>query len=128
MIAKFDGAVTVEDLRTVEGKDADGNVVDIVISRTAEIKILDKKSGTTLSTNIIPYGSIISNKNKRTIKKGAIICQWDSFNGVIVSEFEGKVKFDNLEQGVNYQVEIDEQTGFQAVSYTHLTLPTIYSV
>ncbi len=113
LIAKFDGAVAIEDLRTVEGKDADGNVVDIVISRTAEIKILDKKAGTTLSTNIIPYGSIISNKGKKTIKKGDVICQWDSFNGVIVSEFEGKVKFDNLEQGVNYQVEIDEQTGFQ---------------
>ena len=26
---------------------------------------------------------------------------------------DGKVKFDNLEQGVNYTVEIDEQTGFQ---------------
>ena len=52
-------------------------------------------------------------KNRKTIKKGDVICQWDPFNGVIVSEFEGKVKFDNLEQGVNYTVEIDEQTGFQ---------------
>ncbi len=113
LISKFDGKVTIEDLRTVKGKDSEGNEVDIVISRTAEIKIQDKKTGITLSTNIIPYGSIIFDKEMKTIKKGDAVCQWDPFNGVIVSEFGGKVKFDNLEQGINYQVEIDEQTGFQ---------------
>jgi len=111
--AKFDGKVVIEDLRTVEGKDSEGKAVDIVISRTAEIKVIDKKTDITLSTNIIPYGSIIFNKKIKSIKKGDVICQWDPFNGVIVSEFGGKVKFDNLEQGVNYQVEVDEQTGFQ---------------
>ena len=113
LIAKFDGKVSIEDLRTVMGKDANGEEVEIVISRTAEIKIKDKKTGITLSTNIIPYGSIIFDKNRKTIKKGDAVCQWDPFNGVIVSEFAGKVKFDNLEQGMNYSVEIDEQTGFQ---------------
>ena len=111
--AKFDGKVVIEDLRTVEGKDSEGKAVDILISRTAEIKVIDKKTDITLSTNIIPYGSIIFNKKIKSIKKGDVICQWDPFNGVIVSEFGGKVKFDNLEQGVNYQVEVDEQTGFQ---------------
>ncbi|WP_088323148.1 DNA-directed RNA polymerase subunit beta' [Polaribacter tangerinus] len=113
LIAKFDGNVSIEDLRTVVGKDNEGKDVDIVISRTAEIKITDKKTGITLSTNIIPYGSIIFDKDRKTIKKGDAIVQWDPFNGVIVSEFSGKVKFDNLEQGMNYSVEIDEQTGFQ---------------
>ena len=101
------------DLRTVKGKDNEGNEVDIVISRTAEIKIVDKKTGITQSTNILPYGSIIFDKDRKTIKKGDVIVKWDPFNGVIVSEFAGKVKFDNLEQGMNYSVEIDEQTGFQ---------------
>ena len=113
LTAKFDGKVVIEDLRTVEGKDADGKVIDIVISRTAEMKVIDKKTDITLSTNIIPYGSVIFNKKIKSIKKGEAICQWDPFNGVIVSEFGGTVKFDNLEQGVNYQVEVDEQTGFQ---------------
>ena len=113
LIANFSGKVTIEDLRTVKGKDANGEEVEIVISRTAEIKVVDKKTGITLSTNNIPYGSIIFDKDRKTIKKGDVVCQWDPFNGVIVSEFSGKVRFDDLEQGVNYQVEIDEQTGFQ---------------
>ena len=113
LTARFEGNVVIEDLRSVVGKDNEGNNVDIVISRTAEIKVIDKKTGITLSTNIIPYGSYIFNKDRSSIKKGEVICQWDPFNGVIVSEFAGKVKFDNLEQGVNYTVEIDEQTGFQ---------------
>ncbi len=113
LISKFDGKVQIDDLRTVKGKDNEGNEVDIVISRTAEIKIKDKKTDITQSTSIIPYGSIIFDKDRKSIKKGDVICQWDPFNGVIVSEFAGTVQFDNLEQGINYTVEIDEQTGFK---------------
>lgn len=113
LISKFDGKVQIDDLRTVKGKDNEGNEVDIVISRTAEIKIKDKKTDITQSTNIIPYGSIIFDKDRKSIKKGNVICQWDPFNGVIVSEFAGTVQFDNLEQGINFTVEIDEQTGFK---------------
>ena len=64
LIAKFDGKVIIDDLRTVVGKDAEGKEVDIVISRTAEIKIKDKKTGITQSTNIIPYGSVIFDKDR----------------------------------------------------------------
>ncbi len=110
---KFDGVVEIDELRTVEGLDNDGNKVNIVISRTSEVKIVDKKSGIVLSTNNIPYGSYIFVKDKAKVKSGDIICSWDPYNGVIVSEFEGKVTFENIEQGITYQVEIDEQTGFQ---------------
>jgi len=113
LTAKFDGKIEIDDLKTVEGLDNEGNKVDIVISRTSEIKIIDKTTGIVLSTNNIPYGSHIAVKGAKTIKKGDVICKWDPYNGVIVSEFEGKVVFENIEQGVTYQVEIDEQTGFQ---------------
>jgi DNA-directed RNA polymerase subunit beta' len=113
LIAKFDGKVELEDLKTVPGKDADGNDADVVISRTTEFKLVDSNTGITLSNNIIPYGSFISVKNGKKIKKGDEICRWDPYNGVIVSEFSGKIGYENIQQGVTFQVEIDEQTGFQ---------------
>ena len=113
LIAKFDGKAEIEDLRTVKGEDAEGNEVDIVISRTSEIKLVDAKTGITLSTNNIPYGSSIFVKDGQKIKNGDVVCQWDPYNGVIISEFSGKVAYENIEQGITYQVEIDEQTGFQ---------------
>nr|WP_297915387.1 DNA-directed RNA polymerase subunit beta' [uncultured Allomuricauda sp.] len=111
--AKFDGVAEIEDLRTVVGENSEGEKANIVISRTSEIKVVDANTGITLSTNNIPYGSQLFVKNGDTIKNGDVICQWDPYNGVIVSEFTGQIAYENIEQGVTYQVEIDEQTGFQ---------------
>ncbi|MEC8832122.1 MAG: DNA-directed RNA polymerase subunit beta', partial [Bacteroidota bacterium] len=111
--SKFDGVAEIEDLRLVEGEASDGSKTNIVISRTSEVKIVDQKTGITLSTNNIPYGSQLFIKDGEKISKGTVICEWDPYNGVIVSEFSGKIAYENIEQGVTYQVEIDEQTGFQ---------------
>ena len=113
LVARFDGVAEIEDLKTVKGQDSEGNAASIVISRTAELKLIDSNTKNILNTHNIPYGSSIFVKNNSKIKKGDIICQWDPFNGVIVSEFTGKISFENIDQGVTYQVEIDEQTGFQ---------------
>ena len=111
--AKFDGVAEIDELRLVKGQNSEGKPAEIVISRTSEIRIVDAKTGITLSTNNIPYGSQLFIKSGKAIKKGDVICQWDPYNGVIVSEFTGKIAYENIEQGVTYQVEIDEQTGFQ---------------
>ena len=113
LVAKFDGIAEIEDLKTVKGQDSEGNDASIVISRTAELKLVDANTKNVLNTHNIPYGSSIFIKDASKIKKGEVICEWDPFNGVIVSEFTGKISFENIEQGVTYQVEIDEQTGFQ---------------
>ncbi|MDF4223405.1 DNA-directed RNA polymerase subunit beta' [Maribacter huludaoensis] len=110
---RFSGIAEIEDLRTVTGEGSDGNPAEIVISRTSEIKVVDAKTGITLSTNNIPYGSQLFVENGAKVTKGDVICSWDPYNGVIVSEFPGKIAYENIEQGVTYQVEIDEQTGFQ---------------
>ena len=111
--AKFPGLLEIEDLKTVTGEDNEGNAVDIVISRTSEAKVSDPKTGITLSTNTIPYGSQIFSKSGDKVKAGDVICKWDPFNGVVISEFSGKIKFESIEQGITYRVETDEQTGFQ---------------
>ncbi|WP_200829531.1 DNA-directed RNA polymerase subunit beta' [Aequorivita lipolytica] len=113
LVVKFDGKAEIEDLKTVKGEDNQGKTVDIVISRTSELKLVDKKTGITLSTNNIPYGSTLFVKDGDSLNAGDIVCSWDPYNGVIISEFAGKIKYENIVQGLTYQVEIDEQTGFQ---------------
>ena len=97
---RFDGVAEIEDLKVVKSKDSDGKNINTVISRTCEIKVLDKKSGVVLSTNIIPYGSTILIKDGQALKKGDVVCQWDPYNGVIISDFAGKISYENIEQGL----------------------------
>ena len=113
LISRFDGLAEIEDLKVVKAKDNEGKSSNIVISRTSEIKILDSKTKNVLSTKNIPYGSYLNIKNGQKLSKGDVICQWDPFNGVIVSEFSGKIVYENIEVGKTFQVEIDEQTGFK---------------
>jgi len=113
IIAKFGGRLEIDDLKTVKGEDSEGNVVDIVISRSTELKLIDTKTDILLSTHNIPYGSSIFVADGQIVAKGDAICKWDPYNGVIISEFTGKVAYEDLEQGQSFMVEIDEQTGFQ---------------
>jgi len=112
IVAKYDGKIEIDELRTVTKKEADGTVKEAVIGRAAEMRIIDEKTGAIITTNNIPYGSEILVKGKRKIKKGDIVCKWDPYNAVILSEVDGKVAFDNVEEGITYREEIDEQTGF----------------
>ena len=111
--AKFTGKVKIEDLKIVEGTNSEGEKVKTIISRTSEVKVIDSKTENVLSTNNLPYGSYLYVNDGDTVNKGDVICKWDPFNAVIVSEFAGKIEYENITKGVNIKVEIDEQTGFQ---------------
>jgi len=113
IVARFKGRLEMEELRTVKGEDTEGNIVDIVISRSTELKLVDANTGIVLNTHHIPYGATIFVKDEDIVEKGTTICKWDPYNGVIISEFTGKVEYEDIEQGQTFQVEIDEQTGFQ---------------
>lgn len=112
IISNFNGNFETTDLNLIETTDDNDQQRYIVVSRTAEIRITDSKTGLLLSSKNIPYGSEFYLEGKTSVKKGDVICKWDPHNGVIVSEFAGKVIFDGIEKGVNYKVEVDEQTGF----------------
>ena len=77
------------------------------------MRIVDPKSGHVRSTNNIPYGAKLFVKPGQKIEKGDVMCEWDPYNAVILSETAGTIKFDNVIEGITYRVEIDEQTGFQ---------------
>ncbi len=111
--AKYDGKIEIDDLRTVDYKTEEGKVVKIVVSRMSELRLIDKKTKIILSTHNIPYGSKIYFDENAVVKKGDIICEWDPYNAVIISEVAGKVVFESLVENVNFIIEVDEQTGFE---------------
>jgi len=110
---KYDGVVEIDELRTVDRKNADGKKVKVVIGRSAELRIVDPNTRISLTTGYIPYGAQLYVENGETVKKGTIICDWDPYNAVIISEFQGQVEFENIEEGITFREEFDEQTGFR---------------
>ena len=84
----------------------------VVVGRLAEMRIVDPHTKIVLTTTNIPYGSKLYFNDGATVKKGDVICEWDPFNAVIISEATGKLQFENVIEGVNYKLESDEQTGF----------------
>ncbi|WP_322971802.1 DNA-directed RNA polymerase subunit beta' [Faecalibacter sp. LW9] len=112
LLAKVDGILEFDDLRTVKSETEEGNIVDIVVSRSTEMKLIDDAGNVRQTTNIA-YGTILLVENGARVQKGQEIGNWDSYNGVIVAESTGRIEYEQLEQGVTYQIEIDEQTGFQ---------------
>ncbi len=104
--SRYDGRLEIDELRTVKNKDN----VDVVVGRMAEMRIVEPKSGIILTTANIPYGSKLYFKDGDTVKVGDMICEWDPFNAVIVAEEGGKVKFENMDEGVTFRTESDEGT------------------
>ena len=111
--SRYDGILEIEELRTVDSVDEAGKKVQIVVGRLAEMRIIDPHTKIVLTTTNIPYGSKLYFNNGDTLKKGDVVCEWDPFNAVIVSEATGKVRFENVIEGVTYTVESDEQTGLR---------------
>ncbi|WP_341657484.1 DNA-directed RNA polymerase subunit beta' [Blattabacterium cuenoti] len=110
--AKYNGIIEFEDLKFVKTKQ-DFNRIGIVVSRTTEMKLFDLEKSSILMVNNIPYGASLYVKHGDKLKSGDMICKWDLYNAVIIAEFSGIISYQHLEQGVTFQVEIDEQTGFQ---------------
>ncbi|MGN6339991.1 MAG: DNA-directed RNA polymerase subunit beta' [Ginsengibacter sp.] len=111
LTARFDGTIHFDGLRTVEAYNNLGEKIKVVIGRTGEVRIMDIKNDRLLINNNVPYGSTLNVKDGQKVSKGDIICTWDPFNNVIISEIDGVLKFENIIEGVTYREEADEQTG-----------------
>ena len=95
----------------MKGKNSAGEPINIVISRQSEFRIVDPKTEIVLYTHALPYGSTLFMADGAQVKKGDMICEWDPYNAVIISEYEGKAVYDSVIEGVTYRDERDEQTG-----------------
>ncbi len=113
--SRYDGVLEIDELRTVttDEVDANGKPVEVVIGRLAEMRIIEPSTKMMLTNANIPYGSKLYFKNGDKVKKGDVVCEWDPFNAVIVSEVAGKVQFENLIENITYRVDADEQTGLK---------------
>ena len=110
IVAKNDSLLEFEELRTVPF-DEDGRKCEMVVSRLGEVRFVDPNTKIVLSTMNVPYGSSLYHKQGDIVPKGEKIAQWDPFNAVIVTEYAGILKFNDVVEGVTYRAETDETTG-----------------
>ncbi|MDR1369536.1 MAG: DNA-directed RNA polymerase subunit beta', partial [Dysgonamonadaceae bacterium] len=111
IVARYDGRLQIDELRVVVRKD-DERDVDVIIGRLAELHIIDHNTGITLYSYSLPYGTNIFFKNGDSVNKGDLICEWDPYNALIITEFSGRVRFGNLIENITYREETDEITGY----------------
>ena len=109
--SKYEKArVEFEEVRTVPF-DEDGVKCEMVVSRLGEVRFVDPNTKIVLSTMNVPYGSSLYFKSGAEVSKGDKIAQWDPFNAVIVTEYAGTLKFNDVIEGITYKAETDETTG-----------------
>ncbi len=123
---KFDGLRTVPFVDKSGEKDID---CQMVVSRLAEVQFIDPNTDVVLATLNVPYGSSLFFKDGDAVKKGDVICRWDPFNAVIVSEYAGTLRFHNVKEGQTYKAETDETSGMTEriiiESKDHNIVPTV---
>ncbi len=113
IVTKYDGILEMDDLRTVESSDSEGKPHKVVVSRLVEMRVVDPNTKIVLLSHNVPYGAKLYFDNNAKVSKGDLICDWDPFNAIIVSEATGRIKFENFIENVTYKVESDEQTGLK---------------
>ncbi len=111
IVSKYDRAlIELEEVRTVPF-DEDGRDCEMVVSRLGELRFVDPNTKIVLSTVNVPYGSSLYFRNGDEVAKGDKIAQWDPFNAVIVTEYAGTLKFNDVIEGITFRAETDETTG-----------------
>lgn len=111
--SRYAGVLEFDELRTLQIVDETGKKIQIVVSRLAEMRIIDPNTRIILTTHNVPYGSKLYYGQGETVQNGDVVCEWDPFNAVIVSEAGGTIELDGVVDGVTFKVESDETTGLR---------------
>ncbi|MDD3989012.1 MAG: DNA-directed RNA polymerase subunit beta' [Bacteroidales bacterium] len=109
IVARYNGKLEFEELRTITRTTDEGGAQEIVIGRTAEMHIVDVNTGIRLSQHNIPYGATLYFKDGDSVHKGDKICEWDAYNAVTIAEIDGKAVYDSLIDGVTYREEAADE-------------------
>jgi DNA-directed RNA polymerase subunit beta' len=110
--AKYDGVLEIDELRSVKYTDKEGKSYQMVIGRSAEMRIIDPRTSISLASANIPYGAKLYANSGDKVSKGDLISEWDPYNAVILSEYSGTISYENIVEGRTYKIESDEQTGY----------------
>ncbi len=86
----------------------------VVIARSGEIVIHDEH-GRERERHKVPYGAILAVKADQSVKAGTILANWDPLTRPIITEFAGKVHFENVEEGLTVAKQVDEVTGLSTL-------------
>jgi len=86
----------------------------IVVARSAEIIIADDY-GRERERHKVPYGATLVIKQDITVRAGEVLATWDPHTRPIITEYAGKVSFQNVEEGVTVAKQIDEVTGLSTL-------------
>jgi DNA-directed RNA polymerase subunit beta' len=106
---KFDGKVKFENIRLIEYKGAVGSSTKS-LSRNGIINIVDEHS-VQIAKYQVPYGSDLKVKNNEKVKRNDILYEWDPYNSVIIAEHDGIINYSEMEEGKQYELIKDDQTG-----------------
>ena len=86
----------------------------VVIARSGEI-IINDEHGRERERHKVPYGAVLAIKPDQAIKAGTVLANWDPLTRPIISEFAGKVQFENIEEGVTVAKQVDDVTGLSTL-------------
>ena len=86
----------------------------VVIARSGEVTIHDE-NGRERERHKVPYGATLQAKEGDVVKAGKVLATWDATSRPIVTEYPGRVKFENVEEGVTVAKQVDEVTGLSTL-------------
>jgi DNA-directed RNA polymerase subunit beta' len=86
----------------------------VAISRSGEVVIHDD-NGRERERHKAPYGATLLIRDGEVVKAGQILAAWDPHTRPIITEYAGRVRFENVEEGVTVAKQIDEVTGLSTL-------------
>jgi DNA-directed RNA polymerase subunit beta' len=104
--AKSAGVVKFHNLRTVVNRDGDL----VATNRNGEIGVADER-GRERERYPVVYGAKLKVKPEQKIKTRTVLVEWDPFTNPILTEFTGKVQYQDIVESVTVREEFDEVTG-----------------
>jgi DNA-directed RNA polymerase subunit beta' len=82
----------------------------VAISRSGEIVIFDD-NGREREHHKVPYGATLGVRDGESVRAGQMLASWDPHTRPIITEYSGRVRFENVEEGTTVAKQVDEVTG-----------------